>query len=122
MQLKHIAWAITCSCLLSAAPGSATARGPHLALVDLPPGFERRFLAVCGAQGQPEARCRCLLEVFQDHISDENLELILDYCEDPRRFDERIAELDLDEDRAETLREEIEDAVAAGREECGSRR
>jgi hypothetical protein len=107
--------------LATSALGSAAASRP-IDRVAAPPDFERRFLAVCGAKGFPEARCRCHLDVVLEHVSDENLELILNYFEDPRLFSERIAELEIDEDRAESLREEIEDAVAAGREECGTRR
>ncbi|HRD78466.1 MAG TPA: hypothetical protein PK264_21430, partial [Hyphomicrobiaceae bacterium] len=82
--------------------------------------FDRRFIAVCTSQGLARARCDCLLGVFKEHIADDNLELIIGYFEDPAGFQDRIAELDLDPERAEALREEIDEAVAASREECGT--
>jgi hypothetical protein len=91
------------------------------AFAALPDRFDERFATVCQARGRPAAWCACAAGAFKRAIDDDHLASMIDYFEDPERFDERLAALETDATRLRVLMEEIEDAVAAARKECSGR-
>ena len=106
----------TIAAVVIAIATAALPSASHAALVD---DFDARFMTVCAARGLTVARCRCTLEVIKDAIGDEHLDVMLAYFEDPDQIDDAmLAEFEIDEQKYQDLKDQIEGAVATARTQC----
>jgi hypothetical protein len=85
----------------------------------LPSDFDQRFEQACAKRGLSPERCACIREVVLELVADEHLSLMLLYFEGEQQLDERMMEeLENDEQRFNSLKQEIEEAVEAARRRC----